>query len=187
MKFLLLLLVRDRCICLPGIELIPRDPLRQCEPQIRGRKPEHSLGPRTRILTRSVPHPLTQDPSYVEKNGGSVKADLLGPDSTISISVLGWNSPTNCEALPKRSQNPHDSFCHLDPNRQNRKGRDRTISLATSSSQACLLSPHILAILLLSWKRRTCIREEDAENNKRMPVQCGSLGRFFLQGEVEKR
>lgn len=116
-----------------------------------------------------------------------MKADLLGPDSTISISVLGWNSPTNCEALPKRSQNPHDSFCHLDPNRQKRKGRDRTISLATSSSQACLLSPHILAILLLSWKRCTCIREEDAENNKRMPVQCGSLGRFFLQGEVEKR
>lgn len=169
--------MRDRCICLPGIELIPRDPLRQCEPQIRGRKPKHSLGPRTRILTRSVPHPLIR--SFLCRKERRF-SDLLGPDSTISISVLGWNSPMNCEALPKRSQNPHDSFCHLDPNRQKRKGRDRTISLATSSSQACLLSPHILAILLLSWKRRTCIREEDAENNKRMPVQCGSLGRFFL-------
>lgn len=108
-----------------------------------------------------------------------MKTDLLGPDSTISISVLGWNSPTNCEALPKRSQNPRDPFCHLDPNRQKRKGRDRTISLSTPSSQACSSSPHILAISLLSWKRRTCIREEDAENNKRMPVQCGTLGRFF--------
>lgn len=82
---------------LSAIELMPRDPLRQCQPQVRGRKPKYSLGLRTRFLTYSVPHPLTQDSSYVEKNGGPAKTDLLGPDSTASVSVLGWNIPQNWE------------------------------------------------------------------------------------------
>lgn len=46
-ELLLLLPVGEMYLFLPVTEQMPRNPLRQCQPQVRGRKPDYSLGCRT--------------------------------------------------------------------------------------------------------------------------------------------